>query len=378
MSIVHRLVARVLPDISRPLFSAPVSTAADDVSALPTTISGPGRAATLRNGALFFSALAVVCGAISAARPFPEISGISRKYRHVADHRADYDVLFVGSSRFHHGIVPPQFDARIAEITGQRIRSFNFGHDAMWPPESFFILRKLLALRPPHLRWVFIDCVAIRTQIDPRNMLTKRTAYWHDARHTALAWRALAVEAIPWSDRVRRAVAHGTLLLRNWTNAGAGAEWLAVEFGVVKRKKSARGAPAWKSSESEGYEPEPDTPMTAEKLAEFQSAVADFRENLPPQPIDRVFRRALDDAIAEVRAAGAQPVLLLTPTVKEKENFTGLPDGVPVLRFQDPNAFPQFFDPANCYDNEHLNHAGAQLFTAELARRFAELLPPKP
>ena len=64
---------------------------------------------------------------------------------------------------------------------------------------------------------------------------------------------------------------------------------------------------------------------------------------------------------------GARPVLILTPTLKEKENFTALPEGVPVLRFQDPNAFPQLFDPAHCYDNEHLNHAGAQIFTDLLA-----------
>ena len=331
-----------------------------------------------RNGAIFLGVLALACAAINAGRPFPEVSGVSRKYRYIADHRGSYDALFVGSSRFHHGIIPNAFDARVQDLTGQRIRSFNFGHDAMWPPESFFMLRKLLALRPPHLRWVFIDCVAIRTQIDPRSMLTKRSAYWHDARHTWLALRALAVEPLPWSDRARRAIAHSTLLVRNWVNAGTGAEWLATELGVVKRKKNSREAAAAKSSETEGYEPEPDTPMSAEALSEFQSAVADFSENLPPLPIDRVFRRALDEAIAEVRAAGAQPVLVLTPTVKEKENFTGLPDGVPVLRFQDPKEFPQFFDPANCFDKEHLNHTGAQLFTDELARRFAELAPRRP
>ena len=236
------------------------------------------------------------------------------------------------------------------------------------------MLRKLLALHPPRLRWVFIDCVAIRSQIDV-NLTTKRSAYWHDARHTWLVWRAIAEEPLPWGERARRAIAHGTHLLRNWTNVGIGGEWLAVELGSAKRRKSPREQTAKNFTETEGYEPEPDTAMTGEPLAEFQRAVADFRANLPPQPIGPVFRAALDEVIAEVRAAGAQPVLVLTPTVKEKENFTNLPDGVPVLRFQDPHEFPQLFEPANCYDTEHLNHTGAQLFTDALARRFVELRP---
>jgi len=258
------------------------------------------------------------------------------------------------------------------------MHSFNFGHDAMWPPESYYMLRKLLALHPRHLRWVFIDCTAVHTAVDERLVFTKRFAYWHDLRHTALVWRTIAAEPLPWSDRVRRWTAHGAPLLRNWTNTGAGAEFLGLQLGTIKRKKPLQEMSHRAWAAVEGYEPEPDVAMTGDTLADFQAAVADFRADLPPQPIGPVFRQALEEVIAEVRAAGAQPVLILTPTLKEKENFTGLPEGVPVLRFQDPNEFPELFDPAHCYDNEHLNHAGVQIFTDLLASRFADLLKEHP
>jgi hypothetical protein len=345
-----------------------------------STASAPhaGLTGGLRNVAMFLMALCTVCAALYRPRPLSDVTGIYRKYVHVAEHRADYDALFVGSSRFHHGIIPPRFDARVAALSGARIHSFNFGHDAMWPPESYYMLRQLLALHPPRLRWVLIDCTAIHTEIDERLTLTKRFAYWHDARHTALAWGAIAEEPLPWSDRLRRWSGHAAPLVRNWTNTGTGAERLGLRLGGLKRKKQPREMSPRAWAATEGYEPEPDVAMSGDTLEAFLGAVADFRTNLPPQPIAPMFRRALEEIIADVRAAGARPVLILTPTVKEKENFTGLPEGVPVFRFQDPNEFPQLFDPANCYDTEHLNHAGAQIFTDLLATGFAELAKANP
>ena len=359
--------------VARPRFRiiAAVSPAA---AASPASTPRTGALVALRNGAIFLAALAAVSASVPTGPPFRDVSGIYRTYLHVAEQRADFDVWFVGSSRFHHGIIPPQFDARVLAATGQRVHSFNFGHDAMWPPESYYMLRQLLALRPPHLRWVFIDCVAIHTALDERMAFSKRFSYWHDARHTALAWRSIAEEPLSWSDHCRRWIGHTAPLLRNWTNIGTGADRLAVQLGAAKRKKMPQELPPKEWAKTEGYEPEPEVPMTGEKLEEFQRAVADLRADFPPQPIGPVFRAALDEVIAEVRAAGAQPVLVLTPTVKEKEQFTGLPDGVPVLRFQDPHTFPQLFDPANCYDKEHLNNAGAQLLTDLLATAFADLL----
>src|SRR5688572_9516465 len=94
-----------------------------------------------RNLAIFLAALGGVAGAIQAARPFPEVLGIYQKYLHFARHRADYDVLVIGSSRIYHSFIPAQFDLRVAAGCGLNVRSFNFGYDGMSPPETFFVLR---------------------------------------------------------------------------------------------------------------------------------------------------------------------------------------------------------------------------------------------
>ena len=54
-----------------------------------------------------------------------------------------------------------------------------------------------------------------------------------------------------------------------------------------------------------------------------------------------------------------------------RQNFTGLPEGVAVWRYDDPNEYPMLSDGENHYDGEHLNHAGARILTSLMAERFA-------
>src|SRR4051812_30071776 len=112
-------------------------------------------------GAVVVGALTFVgtCRGIDRVLPFPAVPAVGPKYRYFAANRDNYDVLFLGSSRFYHQIIPREFDAAVEKLTGQRLRSFNAAYDAVWPPESYYYLRKLLELRPGKLRWVVIDAM---------------------------------------------------------------------------------------------------------------------------------------------------------------------------------------------------------------------------
>ena len=58
--------------------------------------------------------------AVERIAPFPEVPSITEKWRHFAGQRDCFDVVFVGSSRFHHHIIPSQFDEAVGAV-----RSFN-------------------------------------------------------------------------------------------------------------------------------------------------------------------------------------------------------------------------------------------------------------
>jgi hypothetical protein len=336
--------------------------------------AAPGLLRAARNAAIFLVALATVCAVIRAALPLPIGTGLSDKWFYFGKAKDRYDVLFVGSSRLYHGVIPPQFDARVKEVSGREMRSFNFACDAVWPPESLWLLRQILALEPARLRWVFLDCMDIVPQLDEHNIATQRTATWHDWRHTLMAWRAVAELPLPLREKWPLCTRHGTLLLRQWTNQGRGAEWLAVESGLAKKKKRPRGEPSKLWKDAEGYNAESDRPLAEPARAKFQLSVAAQKKGFPPAPIRPSFRTALAEIVAEVRAAGAEPILVLTPTVLAPENFRGLPENVAVWRYHDVNEYPALYEIENHFDRMHLNHAGAQIFTDLLATRFGELL----
>ena len=86
--------------------------------------------------------------------------------------------LLVCLSRFYHQIIPAQFDAAVAVGGGPKVRSFNLACDALWPPESYYFLRKILALHSSRLHSVVIEMMDINPMIDEANKDSLRESYW--------------------------------------------------------------------------------------------------------------------------------------------------------------------------------------------------------
>ncbi|MEO8352429.1 MAG: hypothetical protein ABI680_11905 [Chthoniobacteraceae bacterium] len=326
------------------------------------------------NLAIFFGASIGLASGIHRVQPFPKLPGIYQKYLHYAEHREDYDVLFVGTSRVYKGLIPHVFDAEVMRRTGQTVRAFNFGYDAMWPPEEFYVLRRLLELHPQKLRWVIMECIDIRTTLPAEAAHTERMAYWHDAEHTRLVCRAVAAEKWPWPSQWKHYSGHLSMWMQRWTNAGLGAQWLAYEFGLEKRKKSSRWAPPKVWADTDGYRSEPERVMSGQVLQEFRDAKKEWARGSRAKPAPRVLREELQRMVDEIRAAGAQPILLMAPTRSERRNMNGLPEGVPVFRFDDALAHPDLFADELHFDVEHMNHDGSLLLTQKLAEKFSALL----
>ncbi|MGV3531816.1 MAG: hypothetical protein ACO1QR_05555, partial [Chthoniobacteraceae bacterium] len=305
----------------------------------------------MRNCGAFLAAVVLGCTVLFSLRSFPDVPGIGPKYQYLREHKDRYDVLFVGSSRFYHQIIPKQFDARVAGGERAPLRSFNFGYDGMWPPESFYVVRQLLALRPASLKWVVIDLMEINANLDERNNSTQRMAYWHDWQHTTMAWRHLWYESRHSKDeKVRLIIAHGWHLAGQLANIGYGAAALDRKLMPQKPRKVPK---EWRGTE--GFDVGPDTPMIGAELKGYEETVARLRRNLSQSPVGPVFRGANAELVRDIRAAGAEPVFVIAPTLNARENFTGMPEGTALFAFNDPNEHPVLFDPAMHYDGWHLN-----------------------
>jgi hypothetical protein len=348
-------VSRTVSNHPPVIKTAGLSMADSSISAAP-----PGVWRALFNGVFFLAACVAGCVLVGRVAPFPEVPGIYPKWSYFAKNKDRIDVLFLGSSRFYHQIIPAQFDAAVGSG-----RSFNFGYDGMWPPESFYLLRQLLALRPARLKWVVIDLMDINTQLDERNNSTLRMAYWHDLAHTRIAFEDILASKFHRDQKFDLLAQHGRLWFSQFLNLGRGADLLNKRLAPKPPRKTPY---SWEGSA--GFEAGPNRAMEGKARDGYVVTVERLKKELPGYPVRPVFRDALRDLIADVRRTGAEPIFVIAPTINGRENFTEIPDGATVIPLNNPAEHPELFDPARHYDAWHLNEKGAVDFTRILAEKF--------
>lgn len=315
---------------------------------------------------LFIGAFLGTCYAVHALAPFPRVPALKQKHAFFADRKDQYEVLFIGSSRVNHQFIPLQFD-REMKAAGHPLRSFNFGRDGMWPPESLYMLRELLRLQPAKLKWVFIDLMNINASLEG-NEATQRAVYWHDWRHTSMAIRETAGKRMNPEEQRHEILAHARLFFQWLVSLGDGSSDLVFRLKAEKEKEQ-------KWAKDEGYQPGPENGLNPEQTEEFNKAINGLRRTTKARPMSPILRPELLALTAEIRALGAEPIFIVAPTIYPQERYSDWPPaGITTFSFDDPDRYPQLYKPEERYDPYHLGPKGAMIFTSELSRRFLEHL----
>lgn len=318
--------------------------------------------------ACFFSAAAVTASLIDVRLPFPSVPEISPRFRYFAEHKDEFDTIFIGSSRIRHQIIPEQFDREVGE-GGKPMHSFNLGYSGMWPPESFYYLRQVLALRPKKLRWVVMELMDYRFGQVEGQAPTMRSVYWHDAKHTAMSMRLVAESPLPSLEKWKLIAGHAQLFLQRLANLGRGAEWVQARYFPEKKKTDL----SW--AKRRGFDPEPPGEWSEGTRAEFERQIRAFRLAPPIERLRPGFAIALREIDSQVEFAGAKLILVVPPTVHPEEHLAPVPpNAFGFLAFDNPAEYPRLYLPELHYDPGHLNEAGAREFTSLLAQRFVTLL----
>jgi hypothetical protein len=338
------------------------------------------------NAALFLAGLGLGCLGIGSLLPIPYVPQVKEKVEGFTRPGTDYTVLFFGTSRVRRHIMPAVFD-RLAAEQGMPVSSFNMGIESLNAPEDGYVLDLALTKAPTHLRYVFLELSAFRTDFLTQKPDTIRAPYWHDWQRTRVLWRQLVARDLaeikppgkrkkarwsgwfaditPWADLM---ATHGGLLFQRTVNLGRGAASTRIWLGL--RPPGDPGPPLGPTSD--GFIPS-DQVLAGAPLEIYRqqlAALPSFKKRL--QTLDPVPQEYLETMVARVRAHGAEPILFIPPTVS---GFVFRPrrEVAPLIDFSDPEQWPALFDPANRADPGHLNTAGAEIFTRLLAERFFSL-----
>jgi hypothetical protein len=341
--------------------------------------------------AAFFIAFAASCGLLGRCLPFPQVLIVGDKIEHLARHGDDFDVIFIGSSHIQGQVMPSVFD-EVAARGGVRVKSFNAGVAGMFSPEDGYVLEQILKRPHRHLRWIFFELSHVRTSLERAG--TARFVYYHDWPRLSLIVRRLWQEAAQASTQLARNPSAGFAQRWNiWSamadiTAGHVRQWLARAVNLGRAtdlltqwsRERTRDRDRGKSLGQNG-----DGWMSAFGVPQLMPAgpravyMAAYNERLA-KPVteernDPISQLALRRLITTVRQCGAVPIFVIPPTTEAGHFYPPLEleKELAILDFSDVRKYPELYNPDHRIDLDHLNTAGAKIFSEALARYFLPL-----
>lgn len=330
---------------------------------------------------IFGGALLASASVFTMVQPFAGVPMVREKVAHLIAHSDDYDTLFIGTSRIYRGIMPSVFDAVTARA-GLPTRSFNFGIDAMFPPEDAYVLERLIPRHLRRLRWVLIESSMLQTEFEGRDPDSARFVHWHDRERTRLIcsallspkgrqvrWRKLLFGSPSERERLQLVRVHARLFTMRTLNLGRG----GMLFAPWSAAPPSKEMPGVLGPQLDGFVPMP-TAMNATVLADYERRLA-ARAARPARrtELNPEAQRGLDAMLARIRKAGAHPIVVISPILGEQRLYPRAASQVPVLDYTDLEQSAAFFDKRYRADLAHLTPAGAQLYTHAVAEDFLEI-----
>jgi hypothetical protein len=296
-------------------------------------------------------------------------AGVAAKRNFFAEHKDEFDTLFIGTSRIFYAVSPEIFDKATRE-DGVPTRTFNFGIDGMHPPENFYVIEQILKTNPRKLKWVFMETENIQAKWTEEIRGTQRLLYWHDWRRTALTIRkALNPRGgAAWYGKIarlwlaRRDLALNLALFgRQFSNVGRAVDWYSFS-------DRSRDADLQLGPKHDGYRL-PNAAMSPEHATRFQQQLANQASGARSKFIDPYAEKAYRDCAVQIRKLGAVPIFIVTPIIWQSPLRFRSPPG-PLLLFNDSKTYPQLYDTNVRVDEGHLTRPGAEEFTRLLAWEF--------
>jgi hypothetical protein len=301
------------------------------------------------------------------------------KRNFIVQNKAKFNTLFIGSSKLHYQLNPLVFDSIVNSVdTGKyKIHSYNFGIDAMLPPESIYIYKSLLERDSLSFKTAIIE-LNFLPNIETTNMFTWRRYYWlnndtyHDYTSSLLASKfSLPLKA--WDLSLLNVLA-----VQKLYNIGKFNEY--VEF-----KKDEFLPDTAREVGLSGFRPlhhpKSFSPQELQRILDVKTASITADENYSKwsaEKENKTYAAYLQQVVDLSHKKGIR-LIFLFPTqwnVKQYRELFPILDKMPekdkivVFNFKDHQPL---FDPQNLFDNSHVDSVGARIYTGYVAQGFLKI-----
>jgi cellobiose-specific phosphotransferase system component IIB len=340
-------------------------------------------------GCIFVTTLVIGSLLLDVAYPYPDIAEdvpvIGPKLRYFADHKDEYDVVFLGPSTTYRGIAPRLFDQVLGE-QGHPLKSFNLGVGSLYVPELDFYLKKILALNPANLKWVFIDYPNNLQDTTKGNTRSLRNIYWHTPQQTLLAARAVLASADNIQYKLETVYSHiKSCFIHIFRVGELGRFWngkvLKLEISGLKsdhdRNDLSIQEQGFYSLDWEGQNKQALHQEWLDNIDVYNQKLESWQNGPNETYFSPFIYHHAQSLLKKTKKQGIQGVLLIPPVLYDVNTIKKLYENqdIPLLfAFNDPKAFMELYRPEFKFNDGHLNTKGAEAFTYSLAILFADYL----
>ena len=340
--------------------------------------------------ALLPVALAIASGVAALVvleRRLPESSGdlLGEKLRQYARVAGEVDTIFLGSSRVYRHLDPATFDAAFA-AHGKSARSFNLAVPDMRILETLHLAERLLESSPAIERLI-VEPEAQPLFIREENRATQRVRRWHGLSTLRRSIPAILEANAPWPETTLAVLDRLSLYAWRASQIGRGLDWIDALLSELGNRPA-----RWIEPENRGFlslDADRRAPRTERDREGLERRWRDLHEAVPDwrRTVARLRRTSREgeatdplelELFAELQRLadrhGVELVFVLSPRPERRPNLVHAAEAGIIerlIRFDDPERYPQFYELSGRYDRHHLDEDQAR----EMTRRVAlELL----
>jgi hypothetical protein len=291
-----------------------------------------------------------------------------------------YDTLFIGSSRYFHGIDPAVFDAQM-KSRGLLTHSYNLGFDALSFQELHFVAHHVLSDPRSRLKYLFIE-PSLRVRLAPGLEHSQRQVVLHDARGSVEVFQLILRGNHDWKRKLFWLYEQASVSAVRLANVGA----LTNKF--IHPQEPPTDITDVAGTAGNGYAGlDPDIPLgpatTAQDIADMMSDQKNLEKTGSARKLNGFEIAELTDLQTQAAARGVKLLLLAPPTATADMygEFSAVMRAsqsgqlrVPVFSFADPITYFDLYDPKGFVDPDHIGQPVAQRWSKRAADAFANLL----
>ncbi len=335
----------------------------------------------LGRAGLVILTLVFAAGLLAAANHALQLTGdglLSAKLRQYDEIAEQVDTVFLGSSRIYRHLDPVVYD-RTRAARGKVGLSFNLGVPDMRMLEVLYLAEWVLG-RSETVELLIVEATSGPLELPEWNSTAERTVAWHDLEAMSRIRRGIPQLEVSARKRAALLAAHLEVFQRRTAAVGRGLTLLRSEPwpGLPASQRGYQSLEQNQRHPISGDEAD----ELVQRWSRLHERPGDWSRSLARLQREGTGGRTTDvfeqELFAELEALaaehGARVVWLVSPGPRRRPNLIAAAEsGITptVLRFDDPVAYPEFYEAAGRFDRHHLNREMA----ARMTRLVAEAVP---